>query len=235
MKLSVVIPVFNEEENIEKNLNHIIYYLKKNKIGNEIIVVEDGSKDATRRIVQNIGKENREVILTRKRENKGKGYSVKEGILMATGDYILFADADLSTPIEELKTFLPLIKKYDIVIGSRAARGARVTSAWYKILLGRIGNVFISWLAVKEIKDTQCGFKLFRAKIAREIFEKQTINRWGFDFEILHIAQKKRYSIKEQPVHWRIAQKSKVKLGDYLKTLLELIKIKINDIQGIYG
>jgi dolichyl-phosphate beta-glucosyltransferase len=229
MKLSVVIPVYNEERRIKDSLDKINKYLKNKNY--EIIVVDDGSTDKTREIVQKF----KNIIITKKRKNKGKGYSVKQGMLMAKGEYVLFLDADLSTPIEELGEFLKLIKKYDVVIGSRAIKGSKVKTSWYRKLLGRIGNFFISILAVKNIKDTQCGFKLFRKEAAKKIFEKQTINGWGFDFEILHIAQKLGFSIKEQPVNWTLGKESKVKLTDYPKTLIELFKIWINELKGMYS
>ena len=230
MKLSIVIPVYNEEHNIDNTLKEVIEHVNKKYIDYEIIIADDGSTDRTRDVI----KKYKNVVLTNKRINKGKGYSVKEGILMAKGDYILFTDADLSTPIEEVDKFMEFIKKYDIVIGSRALKESKVNNILYKKILGRIGNFFISFLLVKGIKDTQCGFKLFRKVIAKEIFKRQTINRWGFDFEIIHIAQKKGFKIKEQPVRWIKSRESKVRLIDYPKTLLELIKIKINDIKGAY-
>jgi dolichyl-phosphate beta-glucosyltransferase len=231
MKLSIVIPAYNEEVCIENTLHKIIKHMKSRKIQNEILVIDDGSTDKTRNIVSKIPG----IKLNNARKNKGKGYSVKEGMLIAKGDYLLFTDADLSTPIEEIDSFLGDIKKYDIVVASRALPQSEVKSSWYKILLGRIGNALISMLAVKSIKDTQCGFKLFTKKAAKTIFPKQTVDRWGFDFEILHIAQKLGFRIKERPVHWKATQKSKVKTTDYLKTLLELINIKLNDIRGVYG
>lgn len=150
-------------------------------------------------------------------------------MLASKGDYFLICDADLSTPIEELGNFL----KYDadIIIGSRALKSSKVKTTFYKKIMGRFGNLLINLLAVRGIKDTQCGFKLFKKK-CKILFEKQTIDRWGFDFEILHMAQKKGFSVKEKPVIWRSYQKSKVKFTDYFKTLYELMKIVLNDIKG---
>ncbi len=230
MKISVIIPAYNEGKHIGATIRTIQRYLEKKKLSHEIIIVDDGSTDNTRSEVKKFKK----IILTAKRKNRGKGYSIKEGMLLANGDYALFTDADLSTPIEELDTFLSLIQKYDIVIGSRALKGARVQNRWYRALLGKIGNVFISLIAVKGIRDTQCGFKLFRRSTIHPLFTKQTIDRFGFDFEILHIAQKKRYSIKEQPVTWINSRDTKVTILDYPKTLFELLKIEFNDLLGRY-
>lgn len=230
MKISIIIPAYNEEDRIGKTLDRIMKYLNKKRIPNEIIVVDDGSKDRTREVTRKF----KGIILTPKRRNRGKGYSVKEGVLMSKGDYVLFTDSDLSTPIEELDRFVEEIKEFDIVIGSRALKESSVKSSWYKILLGRIGNFFISLLAVKGIKDTQCGFKLFRKETAKKLFEKQKTDGFGFDFEILYLAQKFGFLIKETPVKWVNSKESKVKAIDYPKTLIELLKIKLNDVRRLY-
>ncbi len=233
MKITIVIPVFNEELRITKSLTKIINYCeKKFKKDYEIIIVDDGSNDKTRKIVTEFNYPN--IILTNKRKNKGKGYSIKQGIKIAKGDLILFTDIDLSTPINELDKFLKLIEKYDIVIASRALKSSKVKTRLHKRILGRFSNFMISILIRQDIKDTQCGFKLFKKNVAKKLFRLQRINRWGFDFEILYLAQKYNNTIKEVGVKWIENENSKVKLKDYPKTLLELFSIKVNEFKGKY-
>ncbi len=229
--LSIIVPVFNEERILERNLIKIIEYCKSNFKKYEVLLVDDGSLDRTVEICEKYS--NSKISFLRNSKNLGKGYSVRKGVLRAKGDYIFFTDCDLSTPIEELGSFLKLILVNDIVIGSRALKNSKVKTRFSKKLLGRVGNLLISFF-VKDIKDTQCGFKLFRKDVAKKIFLKQTIKRWGFDFEILFIAQKFNLKIKEEPVKWIEDKNSKVKLLDYPKTLSDLIKIKLNDFGGKY-
>lgn len=234
MKLSIIIPAYNEEKRIASSLKRIYEYLKKKKIDYEIIIVNDGSRDKTTEVVRKI-KDKRTRIISHK-INKGKGHAVKTGMLAAKGDLLLLSDSDLSTPIEELDKLMEYIKNYDIVIGSRAMKGSdvRIKQAFYKVWLGKLGNKAIQFLVAPGIKDTQCGFKLFKKNVAQRIFKKQTIDRWGFDFEILFIARKLGYTIKEFPVVWINAEGSKVKLTDYPKTFLELFKIRWNNLCGKY-
>jgi dolichyl-phosphate beta-glucosyltransferase len=234
ISLSVIIPSFNEEKRIGKTISRILSYLKKKRFNYEIIIVDDGSKDNTRNIVKKFLK-NKNIILTKKRENKGKGYSVKQGALIAKHNFILFSDADLSTPIQELDKFLKYIDKYDIVIGSRALKGAdiRIKQPFYRAFIGKTFNKIARLLTVKGIKDTQCGFKLF--KNCRDIFKKQTIDGFGFDVELLFISQKRGLKIKELPITWLNAEGSKVSaFKDSCKMFYDLLKIRFNSILGKY-
>jgi dolichyl-phosphate beta-glucosyltransferase len=230
--ISVIIPAYNEETRISRTLKRIIRYFNKKGHKHEIIVVDDGSTDSTIKVVKNL--KNRNIKILKNKVNKGKGFSVRKGMLAGEGDYLLFTDADLSTPIEELDKFLNYTD-YDIIIGSRALKESKVTTKSHKKLLGKAANLLINLLAVRGIKDTQCGFKLFKQKIAKQLFSRQLINRFGFDFEILFLAQKKGYSIKELPVMWVNAEGSKVKPTDYFRTFGELLKIRINQIKGKYN
>ncbi len=235
IKLSIVIPAYNEEQRIGRTLEKIIEYIKKRKLRAEIIIVDDGSTDATSSVVQSVQKKHPRADIHHLfyTKNKGKGYAVKEGMRKAKGDWILLTDSDLATPIEELDRFLKY-RTSDIIIGSRAMHDSNVQTLLHKKLLGRIGNLLISLLAVKGVKDTQCGFKLFKGSVAKKLFALQTIDRFGFDFEILFLAQRYGYAIKEIPVHWVNQPGSKVKGSDYFKTLLELFKIRWNDLRGVY-
>ncbi|MFH1597579.1 MAG: dolichyl-phosphate beta-glucosyltransferase [Patescibacteria group bacterium] len=229
--LSIVIPVYNEAARITKSLEKIIKYFERDDY--EILIIDDGSSDRTLDIVRSF--RNNRIRILRNEVNLGKGYSVKKGVLAATKSHILFSDADLSTPIAEFEKFKPYLKSHDILIGSRAMTNSdvKVRQPIYKVILGRLGNLMIRLLAVKGIQDTQCGFKLFNRQ-SKKLFTKSTIYRWGFDFEILYIAQKQKLNIKEIPVVWVNDPRSKVKKIDYLITFYDLIKIRINNILGKY-
>lgn len=231
--LSLVIPVFNEEERIKHSLQRVIPYLESSLRDYEVIFVDDGSTDKTVEVIKQF--RNKKFRILTNKENCGKGYSVRKGILNSKLPFILFSDADFSTPIEDLEKMLPFVQEYDVIIGSRAMKDSQIAvhQSFYKELLGRMGNKLIQLLVVPGIKDTQCGFKLFK-RGALAVFEKQTVNRWGFDFEILMLASKMNFKIKEVPVRWKNDFRSKVKRSDYLKTLAELLKIKWNILINKY-
>lgn len=233
MEYSIIVPVWNEEERIKESLIKIIEFFDKKQKKFEVLVVDDGSKDKTVEVVKSINDERINIISYP--ENQGKGFAVKTGILVSKGEIILITDCDLSTPIEEFDKLITYINDYEIVIGSRALpeSDVQVRQSLYKVILGKLGNLLIRLIAVKGIKDTQCGFKIFK-KSTKIIFEKQTIKRWGFDFEVLFLAQKFNFKIKEVPVIWINDTRSKVRLSSYPKTLWELFKIRINDIRGKY-
>ncbi|PIY96691.1 MAG: hypothetical protein COY66_03410 [Candidatus Kerfeldbacteria bacterium CG_4_10_14_0_8_um_filter_42_10] len=231
-QISLVIPVYNEEERIKKSLSKILPYL--NQLADyEIIFVDDGSTDRTLLVLEEY--KNKRFRVIKNGKNCGKGYSVQQGMLRARYPVVLFSDADFSTPIEDLEKLLPHLENYDIVIGSRGMEQSQISvhQKFYKEWLGKIGNKFIQLLVIPGIKDTQCGFKLFK-KETLVIFQKQTIKRWGFDFEILMLAHKIGFRIKEVPVRWQNDFRSKVKSSDYLKTFGELIKIKWNVLTNKY-
>ncbi len=233
--LSIVIPAYNEEKRIPETLNRILKYLKKKKISNEIIIVVDKSKDKTLGVVQKYSKKFRNIRFIYNPKKSGKGYALKRGILSSIGDLVLFTDADTSTPITELDKFLPKIKEKDIVIGSRAHKKSNVRKKLIsRVVLGNLGNMLLRLFLIKRIRDTQCGFKLFRGDIARELFSKSRINGFGFDFEIIFLAQKKKYSIFECPVNWIFCEDTKVTWQSHFKTLSELFEIKLNHLSGRY-
>lgn len=236
--LSVIIPAYNEEKRISATLLDIDKYLTKQSYVYEIIVVSDGSSDNTAGVVSNLKSQIQNLKLIANKKNCGKGCVVKQGMLEAEGEYRLFTDADNSTTIDHLEKFWPLIKEsYDLVIGSIEIEGAKIheEAAWYRRMLGKYSKYAIRILAgLWEIKDSQRGFKLFSAKAAEKIFPKQTIMRWGFDIEILIIAKKMGFKIKEVPVNWSNPGESKVTLKSYIRTFQELLKIKLNLIMGKY-
>lgn len=230
MHLSVIIPAYNEANRIIGTLISIKNYLSKQSYDWEVLVVSDGSKDNTVEIVNKFVSENQGFKVIDNKKNNGKGYVVRQGMLEAKGDFRLFTDADNSTTIDHLEKFWPYIKEgYDIVIGSIEIEGAEIFehAQWYRRLAGRLSKYLIRFMTgLWEIHDTQRGFKLFSAKASRDIFSKIKINRFGFDFEVLALAKKKGYKIKEVPVVWNNPAQTSVDLKSYFVTLKELIKVR---------
>lgn len=230
--LSIIIPSYNEKGRIGATLGKIYDFLKTKNYAYEIIVVDDGSLDDTVQVVLNSQLYKEEKLkLIKNGINKGKGYSVKNGIFNSVGDYVLFSDADLSTPIEEFDKLLGIMSKgYDIVIGSRALKDSSVVlhQPWYRELMGKVFNLFVKMLLIGEFKDTQCGFKLFKGDVAREIARHMRVDGFAFDVEMLYIARVKKYKIKESGVRWENSPESKVRLfHSPVSMFFDLIKIKI--------
>lgn len=235
---SIIIPAYNEEKRIEKTLRIIDQYFRQQSIAREIIVVNDGSSDNTKAVVEKLSKEINNLTMIHYEMNRGKGYAVKQGVEQCTGKYVLFTDADNSTPIQECDKIFPLLKNNEVVIGSRYITDSNIEikQPAYRILLGRVGNALIQFFLIDGIRDTQCGFKAFQHNAAKEIFSRMKINRWGFDMELLAIAKLLGYSIKEIPVSWYNSADSRVRpLRDAFNTLKELIIIKLNLWAGRYN
>lgn len=236
--LSIVIPAFNEETRISKYLIEILIYLKSQKISYEIIVVDDGSIDHTAKIVAAFVPENDCVKLIRIPFNRGKGFAVKTGMLSAKGQFRLFADADGATPITELEVLKKALDMgADIAIASRSLhRNCCVVRAQlHRKVMGAAFNFLVNLLAVRSINDTQCGFKLFTAEAATNVFPLQRIDDFGFDVEVLYISHKKGYRLAEVPVNWTDMKGSKVKLiADSFRMFIDIFKIKLNDFLGYY-
>ncbi len=228
IKLTVVIPAYNEENRIGGTLSLIHEYLSKQDYSYEIIVVDDGSNDGTIQAVEKIGNDRLKILKNEK--NKGKGYSIKRGMLEAIGDYVLFSDADLSTPIEELEKFWKYLDEgYDIVIGSRALKESvlEVRQPFYRELMGRIFNFIVRHILNFKLRDTQCGFKIFKRDVANKIFSIQKIEGWSFDVEILYIATKLNYRIKEVPVRWINSPLTKVNpFKDAINMFIDITKLR---------
>lgn len=237
-KLSVVIPAYNEEHRIGQTLVAVSEYLKKQSYEYEILVVNDGSKDNTAQAVEKLASSIPKLKLINNPQNHGKGWVTKQGMLAATGDLRLFMDADNSTTVDEIEPMRPYLEHgFDVVIGSIEVSGAKINehAQWYRRAFGHWSKYLIRIVAgLWEIHDTQRGFKLFTAKAAEEIFSRVTIDRFGFDIEVLAVAKYKGFKIKEVPVIWNNAAGSTVSLKSYFEVLMDLFKVRLNLWTGKY-
>jgi dolichyl-phosphate beta-glucosyltransferase len=257
--LTVVIPAYNEAHRLPKTLGLVADYLRSRDYDSELLVVDDGSADDTATIAEGLctahhldhGKVRMRAI---RNEHRGKGYTVRSGMLAARGKYVLFTDADLSTPIDAVEQLLPWAERggvkhgpYAVVIGSREGVGAkRYDEPAYRHLMGRAFNLLVRVMAVHKLQDTQCGFKLFTHEAAQDLFQRLELYGHqaglvkgamvtGFDVEVLYIAQKRGYRIREVPVEWRHYEGSKVNpLKDSLRMFRDILKVRLNDLQGKY-
>jgi len=235
--LSIIIPAYNEERRLPNTLASIQKFLKKQTYSAEVLVVENGSSDSTFAIAEDIQKTFPDLTAMHI-DARGKGIAVKTGILKAQGQYRFICDADLSMPIEELNRFLPpKLKNIDIAIASRETPGAvRYNEPPYRHNIGRIFNWMVQLMLLPGLQDTQCGFKCFSAEVSKRVFPLQTINGWTFDVEVLFIARKMGYLIKEIPIPSYYDPFSKVKfMRDSVQMGLDLIKIRYNYIWGHYA
>lgn len=245
--LSIVIPAYNEAKRLPKTLERICDYLQKAikrwQVGMEaveIVIVDDGSTDGTSEIAKAYYNRFPNFLVLRHSPNRGKGYAVKRGMLAAKGQFRLFTDADLSTPIDELDKMLPPLfsGEADIVIASRGLPQSEliVRQSWHREMLGRLFNLVVQVLAIPGIWDTQCGFKLFRGDVSERLFKLQTIDGFAFDVEVLYLARKFRYRILEVPVRWLNDPNTKVQtLKHGLQMLRDLLVIRLNDLRGRYS
>ncbi|MEI8143384.1 MAG: dolichyl-phosphate beta-glucosyltransferase [Candidatus Berkelbacteria bacterium] len=234
--LSIVVPAYNEAKRIKVLMEAIEKYVAKCDFRIETILVDNNSTDETVKIFESYHSRipNLKVI---EKKAQGKGGAVHEGMMKAEGDYILFTDADNSTPISEVDKLLPYAGKYDVIIGSRYCAGGKlaIPQPLVRVIGGRIINFIIQTLAVPGIQDTQCGFKMFQNKAAKEIFGKQTINGWSFDVEILAIARKTGYKIKEVGITWYDNPSSALSpIKDGLKMIADAWQVRKNIISGKY-
>lgn len=236
--VSVVIPAFNEEKNIYSTLEEIGRYFKDRGHSHEVIVVDDGSLDNTCQHAQSASIFFNSFQLIKNAENKGKGNAVKKGVNAARGEYVLFMDADNSTSIYELDKFLPYLKEgYDIVMASRRLKDSMVDQAqpFMRAAMGMVYIILSRLILGIKFSDFNCGFKAYSNKKAKFLFSKQRMDDWSFDTEILFIAVKNGFKIKEAPVRWVHKSTSKVKpIRDGIKSFVSLVKIKINDLRRLY-
>jgi glycosyltransferase involved in cell wall biosynthesis len=236
--LSIVIPAYNEGARIDAALERVTSCITARGWDAEILVVDDGSKDNTAAIVQRWMQDNPRLHLVQNPGNKGKGYSVRNGLLQAAGEIVMFTDADLSAPMEEAELLIAALNDgADVAIGSRWMDRKRQTihQPLYRQFFGRCFNWVTRAVMGLPFKDTQCGFKAFKRSAAQTIFRLQTIERWGFDPEILFIARKLKYVVREVPVTWGHDERSRMSyLKDGLKMLEDMAKIRANSLAGRY-
>ena len=231
MNLSIIIPAYNEEKRLGRTLEEIRTYFQDKDCVYEVIIVDDGSSDNTTFVASDslLAKESK-LKVVKNEINRGKGFSVRRGMADAIGELILFSDADLSTPIEEIeKLNLHLLNGFDAAIGSRSIQGSQVKEPQpkYRVLMGKTFNLMVRAFVLKGFIDTQCGFKLFKKKCIENILPKMKINGFSFDVEMLYIATSNGYKIKEVPVVWIDSKGSKVNpLYDSAKMFMDLIFIK---------
>ncbi|OGI28409.1 MAG: hypothetical protein A2288_02725 [Candidatus Moranbacteria bacterium RIFOXYA12_FULL_44_15] len=239
--LSVIISAYKEENRIGKNLIEMDEFLKSKGFTYEFVVVNDGSPDKTAEVVRGYQNEITNLRLIDNKENHGKGYGIRQGLLEAKGELRLFLDADGSTSITHLDAFLPEFKNgYGVVMGSRDIEGAyvQVHQAKYKEIMGDMGNWLIRVvLGLWSFPDTQCGFKMLTAKAAEEVASRMVVDRFGFDFELLILAKKLGFKIKQMPVRWLNEEGSTVTLtgpNGYFQVILDLFKTRMRLWSGKY-
>ncbi len=227
--LSVVIPAYNEEKRLPQSLTAVMDFLKKQPYRSEIIVSDDGSQDRTVALAKEILKEFPHQVLVTP-QNRGKGHAVRQGMLAATGAYVLFTDADLSTPIEEVLRFLARLEKdQDVVIGSRALPESQVEihQNFLRETMGKVFNLMAQVWAFKGVRDSQCGFKCFRREAAQKLFSLQKLDGFSFDVEIVYLAQKLGVRLLELPVIWRNSAQSRVQVfRDPLRMFWDVLRIR---------
>jgi dolichyl-phosphate beta-glucosyltransferase len=235
--LSLVIPAYNEQARLPFTLAQIEAYVRREHLDCEVIVVDNGSQDATSAIVQQASVTFPGLRLLRT-DARGKGRAVRAGALAAQGGVVLFADADLSWSVEDLSRFLSLVSETDpIVIGSREGLGAhRIGEPSYRHIMGRVFNRVVQAVAVPGIEDSQCGFKAFQADAARAIFSRQRLAGFGFDVEVLYLARRLGFAVRVVPLQWEHKENSRVApIADTLAMLSDVFRVRLNDWRGKYS
>ena len=235
-RLSIVIPTYNEARRLPATLDRLVSFAASRPFVTEALVVDNASNDATKAVVTEFVSRSPSIRYLHE-ATRGKGAAVGAGVMAASGEYILFSDADLAVPVEEADNFLPpRVPDCDIAIGSREAEGARrYGEPFRRHLMGRVFNLVVRGFLLPGLQDTQCGFKAFRRDVARDLFSGSTVHGWAFDVEILYIARLRGYRIVEVPVQWYYGEESKVRpVRDTWRMLNELLKIRANDRRGLY-
>ncbi len=237
--ISIVIPAYNESARLGRTLDRVLNFVRQKAWDAEVVVVDDGSRDDTAGIVKHYAETNGAVRLIQNPGNRGKGYSVRSGMLNAQGAIVLFTDADLSSPIEEAAKLIDALEAgADVAIGSRWVRSELQTQRQSVVrqVMGRAFNMLLRILLRLDFKDTQCGFKAFRRSAAKALFPLQRIERWGFDPEILFLARRMGLTVAEVPVVWAHDEGTRIHpLTDGSKMVLEMARIRWFAVTGKYG
>lgn len=241
--LTIVIPAYNEEKRLPVSLEKIGNFLRQQSYCSEVLVVENGSTDKTSQVVRDFARTvtlDDPFTIELLHSDQGKGAAVKTGMLVGRGAHLFICDADLSMPIEEVNKFLPPTLpegSFDVAIASREIAGAvRYNEPGYRHLMGRVFNLIVRTLIIPGIEDTQCGFKLFTRAAADEIFPYQTISGWGFDPEVLFIANSRQLRVVEVPINWYYMADSRVNpVRDTIKMFREVLRVRRNGRRGIYA
>jgi len=235
--LSVIIPAYNEAERVVATIERIRHYCCERFDSFEIIVLDDGSGDATAGVVGTLQEHEPRLRLERFPVNRGKGAAVRAGMLLASSDLCLMCDADMSAPIEELEKLLPWIDRgNDVVFGSRALKESTIVrQPLYRHLMGKVFGLFARVFAVQGVRDPQCGFKLFTREAAQAIFRQTHIDGYAFDVEVLLLARKRGYAIKEVGISWSHSPQSRVRLfADSFRMAVDLCRVLYYDLSGRY-
>lgn len=235
--LSIIIPAYNEERRLPGTFAQVFNFLNAQTYSYEVLLVENGSSDKTLEVAEAYAKQHKELRVLQSKE-RGKGLAVRYGMLEACGDYRFMCDADFSMPAEEINKFLPpALDGHDIAIASREAPGAvRYNEPFHRHFIGRGFNLMIRLLALPRLHDTQCGFKCFRAEVAKDLFRRQTISGWSFDVEVLYIAVRSGYRVVELPIPWYFNSESKIRVfQDSFRMGIDLLRIRLNDLRGAYA
>ena len=237
--LSIVIPAYNEERRLPATLDRLLCYLSRGGWEfAEVLVVDDGSRDQTLRIAEDFAARAPSIRVLRNPGNRGKGYSVRHGILEAKGEWALFTDADLSSPIEELEKLWSAAQESgaQVAIGSRALDRSLigVHQPLLRESAGKLFNLAVRVITGLPFHDTQCGFKLCETRVARDVFSRQQLERFGFDVEVLFIARRRGYNIIEVPVKWNDVTGTKVSTLGGLSAFLDPLRVRLNQFRGKY-
>ena len=237
IELSIIVPSYNEELRLPPSLERIAAYVAESGRNTEVLVVDDGSKDKTAAVAAVYADRIANLRLLKNEENRGKGYSVRHGMLEAKGAVVLFTDADLSAPIEEADKLLAAMEEYDVAIGSRAMDRSliKVHESVFREFAGIVFNKIVRIVLRLPFVDTQCGFKAFRRERCRIIFEQQKIERFGFDPELLYLARHHRLKSVEIPVRWSHSPATKINMmRDSIQMFVDVFTIRWNALRGCY-
>lgn len=235
--LSIIIPCYNEEHRLQKSLPVCVSYLEKKNFPWEIIIIDDGSTDKTVSVARRWQENNPNIKIHNFKSNLGKGAAIKAGVFLSNSKYIIFFDADLSVPIDNIEIFLRALENYNLAIGVRRHPLSKIIKhqPWSREFMGHFFTKLVNLILLKGVYDATCGFKGFRSHVARKIFQKQKINRWAFDAEILFLAQKDNFSLAQIPVTWSDNSDTRVQLfRSTIGAFLDLLKIRYYAFCGEY-